>query len=253
MVRTLTNAFATGRIAHAFMLTGVRGVGKTTTARMLARALNYELADGSIHEPTLDVASIGVHCRPSSRAAIPDVIEIDAFSRRRSRDVRADRRCALRTDERPLQGLHHRRSALPSNQAFDAFLQTLEEPLRTPSSSSHHRRPAQGPVTILSRCNDFDLRRVDADLTRAEPGRHPPRRGAHRAEGLALIARARGRLGPRRLSLLDQAIASAAAWCAARMCGRCSALPTRAPPHRYLPGGDAGRSRARPCGTARAI
>src|SRR5512139_3808935 len=76
MVRTLKNAFATGRIAHAFMLTGVRGVGKTTTARLLARALNYET--DRVHEPTLDLAQEGVHCRAIIEGRHMDVLELDA-------------------------------------------------------------------------------------------------------------------------------------------------------------------------------
>src|ERR1700679_299616 len=86
MVRTLTNAFASGRIAHAFMLTGVRGVGKTTTARLLARALNYE-ADG-IDQPTLDLASEGLHCRAIIEGRHMDVLELDAASRSKVDEMR---------------------------------------------------------------------------------------------------------------------------------------------------------------------
>src|ERR1051325_3925508 len=78
-VRTLKNAFASGRIAHAFMLTGVRGVGKTTTARLLARALNYET--DTVHEPTLDLAQEGLHCRAIIAGRHMDVLELDAASR----------------------------------------------------------------------------------------------------------------------------------------------------------------------------
>ena len=86
MVRTLSNAFATGRIAHAFILTGVRGVGKTTTARILARALNFETEDGS-GAPTVDLTAEGVHCRAIMEGRHPDVIEMDAASQRGIDDV----------------------------------------------------------------------------------------------------------------------------------------------------------------------
>src|ERR1051325_11456587 len=86
MVRTLRNAFATGRIAHAFMLTGVRGVGKTTTARLLARALNYETA--TVHEPSLDLREEGVHCRAIIEGRHMDVLELDAASRTGVGDIR---------------------------------------------------------------------------------------------------------------------------------------------------------------------
>src|SRR5438445_4869344 len=86
MVRTLKNAFASGRIAHAFMLTGVRGVGKTTTARLLARALNYET--DSVHEPTLDLAVEGAHCASIIEGRHMDVLELDAASRTGVNDIR---------------------------------------------------------------------------------------------------------------------------------------------------------------------
>eukprot|EP01030_Chromulinospumella_sphaerica_P022541 gene22541-22525_t len=76
MVRTLTNAFATGRIAHAFMLTGVRGVGKTTTARLLARALNYE--SETVHQPSMDLSVEGRHCAAIVEGRHMDVLELDA-------------------------------------------------------------------------------------------------------------------------------------------------------------------------------
>ncbi len=141
MVRTLTNAFATGRIAHAFMLTGVRGVGKTTTARLLARALNYERED--IHEPSLDLGVEGVHCRAIIEGRHIDVLELDAASRSQGRrDARADRRRALRPGAGALQGLHHRRSA----HAVDAGLQRPPEDAGRAAAARqvhlrHHRDP----------------------------------------------------------------------------------------------------------------
>src|SRR5689334_2215079 len=86
MVRTLRNAFSSGRIAHAFMLTGVRGVGKTTTARLLARALNYET--DTVHEPSLDLREEGRHCRSIIEGRHMDVLELDAASRTGVADMR---------------------------------------------------------------------------------------------------------------------------------------------------------------------
>ena len=88
MVRTVSNAFETGRIPQAWILTGVRGVGKTTTARILARALNYELPDGSITGPTIDMPVLGVHCQPIMESRHLDVIEMDAASHNGVDDVR---------------------------------------------------------------------------------------------------------------------------------------------------------------------
>ena len=85
-MRTLTNAFATGRIAHAFMLTGVRGVGKTTTARLLARALNYE--SDAVHQPSVDLAVEGRHCRAIIEGRHMDVLELDAASRTKVDEMR---------------------------------------------------------------------------------------------------------------------------------------------------------------------
>src|SRR3712207_2054209 len=87
MVRTLRNAFAAGRIPHAWMLTGVRGVGKTTTARILARGLNFQTEDGS-GEATVDLLAEGVHCRPIMEGRHPDVVEMDAASHTGIDDIR---------------------------------------------------------------------------------------------------------------------------------------------------------------------
>src|SRR6188472_1034534 len=80
MVRTVSNAFETGRIPQAWILSGVRGVGKTTTARILARALNYELPDGSVKQPTIKMPVMGVHCQAIIESRHPDVLEMDAAS-----------------------------------------------------------------------------------------------------------------------------------------------------------------------------
>ena len=88
MVRTISNAFGSGRIPQAWILTGVRGVGKTTTARILARALNYELPDGSAKEPTIRMPAMGVHCQAIIESRHPDVLEMDAASHNSVEDVR---------------------------------------------------------------------------------------------------------------------------------------------------------------------
>ena len=142
MVRTLTNAFATGRIAHAFMLTGVRGVGKTTTARLLARALNYELPDGSITGPTIKMPVLGVHCQAIIEGRPSDVSSSTPPAARGRRDARAHRRGALRAGRGPLQGLHHRRSA----HALGAGLQRAAEDAGRAAAARqvhlrHHRDP----------------------------------------------------------------------------------------------------------------
>ena len=111
MVRTVSNAFETGRIPQAWILTGVRGVGKTTTARILARALNYELPDGSVKGPTIHMPVLGVHCQAIMESRHMDVLEMDAASHTGVDDVRQiNDSGALCAGQRALQGLHHRRS-----------------------------------------------------------------------------------------------------------------------------------------------
>ncbi len=112
MVRTISNAFETGRIPQAWILTGVRGVGKTTTARILARALNYELPDGSVTGPTVKMPALGVHCQAIMESRQLDVHRDGrGLAQRRRRRAPDQRRDALRAGERALQGLHPRRSA----------------------------------------------------------------------------------------------------------------------------------------------
>ncbi len=112
MVRTISNAFETGRIPQAWILTGVRGVGKTTTARILARALNYELPDGSVTGPTIEMPKLGVHCQAIMESRHLDVIEMDAASHNGVDDVRQiNDAIRYAPVQRALQGLHPRRSA----------------------------------------------------------------------------------------------------------------------------------------------
>jgi DNA polymerase III subunit gamma/tau len=209
MVRTLTNAFATGRIAHAFMLTGVRGVGKTTTARLLARALNYERDD--IHEPSLDLAIEGVQCRAIIEGRHIDVLELDAASRSKVDEMRE-----LIDGVRyaPVQARYKvyiiDEVHMLSTQAFNALLKTLEEPPPHAKFIFATTEIRKVPVTILSRCQRFDLRRVEADVIARNLADIAEKEGARiEPEGLALIARAAEGSVRDAQSLLDQAIVQA--------------------------------------------
>src|ERR1700704_5175566 len=163
MVRTLKNAFASGRIAHAFMLTGVRGVGKTTTARLLARALNYESA--TIHEPTLDLAVEGIHCASIIEGRNMDVLELDAASRTKVDEMRElldgvrYAPVSARYKVYIIDEVH-----MLSTQSFNALLKTLEEPPPHAKFIFATTAIRTGPVTILSRTQRFDLRRVEPDV-----------------------------------------------------------------------------------------
>ena len=150
MVRTISNAFETGRIPQAWMLTGVRGVGKTTTARILARALNYELPDGSITGPTIEMPVLGVHCQAIMESRHLDVIEMDAASHNGVEDVRADQRGdPLRAGLGPLQGLHPRRSAhAVRRRRSTRCSRRWKSRRRTPSSCSRPPKSAK----CRSRC-----------------------------------------------------------------------------------------------------
>ncbi len=209
MVRTLTNAFATGRIAHAFMLTGVRGVGKTTTARLLARALNYERDD--VHEPSLDLGVEGVQCRAIIEGRHIDVLELDAASRSKVDEMRE-----LIDGVRyaPVQARYKvyiiDEVHMLSTQAFNALLKTLEEPPPHAKFIFATTEIRKVPVTILSRCQRFDLRRVEADVIAKNLSDIAEKEGARiEPEGLALIARAAEGSVRDAQSLLDQAIVQA--------------------------------------------
>ena len=184
MVRTISNAFETGRIPQAWILTGVRGVGKTTTARILARALNYELPDGSVNGPTIAMPVLGVHCQAIMESRHIDVIEMDAASHNGVDDVRQiNEAIRYAPVSRALQGLHPRRSAHAVGAAFNALLKTLEEPPPHAKFIFATTEIRKVPVTVLSRCQRFDLRRVDAAMLvkhlarhRREGERSPPSR-----------------------------------------------------------------------------
>ncbi len=211
MVRTLENAFATGRIAHAFMLTGVRGVGKTTTARLLARALNYRR--GEINQPTINLDPLGEDCKAIMASSHPDVLEMDAASRTGINDIREildSVRYAPSMARRKIYIIDE--VHMLSNQAFNGLLKTLEEPPPHVTFIFATTEIRKVPVTVLSRCQRFDLRRVDPDVLTAHLERICAAEGAKvDKDGLELIARAAEGSVRDALSLLDQAIVQNAA------------------------------------------
>ena len=209
MVRTLRNAFASGRIAHAFMLTGVRGVGKTTTARLLARALNYE--SDSVHEPSLELAQEGRHCRAIIEGRHMDVLELDAASRTKVDEMRelldGVRYAPVEARYKVyiIDEVH-----MLSTAAFNALLKTLEEPPPHAKFIFATTEIRKVPVTILSRCQRFDLRRVEPDVLASNLQMILEREGARvEEEGVMLIARAAEGSVRDAQSLLDQAIVQA--------------------------------------------
>ena len=212
MVRTVSNAFETGRIPQAWILSGVRGVGKTTTARILARALNYELPDGSVKGPTISMPTLGVHCQAIMESRHLDVIEMDAASHNGVDDVRqindAIRYAPVNARYKVyiLDEVH-----MLSTAAFNALLKTLEEPPPHAKFIFATTEIRDVPVTVLSRCQRFDLRRVDAaTLVKHLCGIAEKEKIGAEPEALALIARAAEGSVRDALSLLDQAIAHAA-------------------------------------------
>ena len=212
MVRTVSNAFESGRIPQAWILTGVRGVGKTTTARILARALNYELPDGSVKEPTIKMPVMGVHCQAIIESRHPDVLEMDAASHNSVEDVRqindAIRYAPMSARYKVyiLDEVH-----MLSGAAFNALLKTLEEPPPHAKFIFATTEIRKVPVTVLSRCQRFDLRRVDAALLVDHlQGIAAKEKAEIEPAALALIARAAEGSVRDSLSLLDQAMAHAA-------------------------------------------
>ena len=213
MVRTISNGFEAGRIPQAWVLTGVRGVGKTTTARILARALNYELPDGSITGPTITMPVLGIHCQAIMESRHLDVIEMDAASHNSVEDVRAINEAiryapvSARYKVYILDEVH-----MLSGAAFNALLKTLEEPPPHAKFVFATTEIRKVPITVLSRCQRFDLRRVDAALlVKHLQGIAEKEAITAEPEALALIARAAEGSVRDALSLLDQAIAHSGA------------------------------------------
>ena len=164
MVRTLTNAFAIDRIHQAYILTGVRGVGKTTTARILARAFNYALP-GKIDRPSVDMPELGVHCQAIIESRHIDVIEMDAASHTGVDDVREIIEnvrylpVSARSKVYIIDEVH-----MLSKAAFNALLKTLEEPPPHVKFLFATTEIEKVPITIRSRCIRFDLKRIEAGL-----------------------------------------------------------------------------------------
>jgi DNA polymerase-3 subunit gamma/tau len=210
MVRTLKNAFATDRIAQGYMLTGVRGVGKTTTARILARALNYERE--GVTRPTFDMPVPGRHCAEIMEGRHPDVIEMDAAS---NTSVDNMREVIESARYRPLLARYKvfliDEVHMLSKAAFNALLKTLEEPPEHVKFIFATTEVRKVPVTVLSRCQRFDLRRVDVPLLVEHFRTVAAKEGASAEdEALALIGRAAQGSVRDGLSLLDQALAMGA-------------------------------------------
>ena len=206
MVTTLTNAFQLNRIAQAYMLTGVRGVGKTTTARILARALNYE-ADG-IDAPTIEMAEHGAHCDAIINSSHIDVVEMDAASHTGIGDIREIidavkyKPAAARNKVYIIDEVH-----MLSTAAFNGLLKTLEGPPEHVKFIFATTEIRKVPVTVLSRCQRFDLRRIEGETMVAFLQGVAQKENVDVSdEALSLIARASEGSVRDALSLLDQAI-----------------------------------------------
>ena len=211
MVRTLTNAFHTGRIAQAYMLTGVRGVGKTTTARILARALNYSIP-GKIDQPTIDMDEMGEHCAAIMEGRHVDVIEMDAASHTGIDDIREIieavryKPAIARYKVYIIDEVH-----MLSKAAFNGLLKTLEEPPEHVKFIFATTEVRKVPVTVLSRCQRFDLRRIEpGSLIGLMKEIMAKENVAIDDAALTMIARAAEGSVRDALSILDQAIAHAA-------------------------------------------
>jgi DNA polymerase-3 subunit gamma/tau len=207
MVRTLTNAFQTGRIAQAWMLTGVRGVGKTTTARILARALNYKT--DLIDQPSVDLSTPGEDCQAIMEGRHVDIIEMDAASHTGIDDIKQIidgvryAPVSARYKVYIIDEIH-----MLSDKAFNALLKTLEEPPPHAKFIFATTEIRKVPITVLSRCQRFDLRRVETAEMVAHLSSIIEQEGVEADEAsLAMVARASEGSVRDALSILDQAIA----------------------------------------------
>ena len=207
MVQTLKNAFKTNRIAHAYILTGVRGIGKTTTARLLARSLNYETE--TINEPNIDMLELGKHCLEIMESRHIDVIEMDAASRTGIADIREIidsvnySPSSARYKIYIIDEVH-----MLSKAAFNGLLKTLEEPPPHVKFIFATTEVQKIPLTILSRCQRFDLKRFDHDMIKLLINKVCEKEMVSIEDPIIdLIAKASGGSARDSLSLLDQAMA----------------------------------------------
>ena len=209
MVTTLGNAIARGRIAHAFLLTGVRGVGKTSTARLIAKALNCIGPDGQQQGPTIDPCGVCDPCVAIAEGRFIDVLEMDAASNTKVEQMRdlldgvTYSTISARYKIYIIDEVH-----MLSNSSFNALLKTLEEPPEHVKFIFATTEVGKVPVTVLSRCQRFDLRRIPAALLAAHFAEVSRKEGVEvDDEAVQVIARASEGSARDGLSILDQAIA----------------------------------------------